>query len=55
MFGINVTRLYLVSGCLRGRLLDDVNQPNSMSNVVNCLMTEIVRGANAFILRDHDV
>jgi hypothetical protein len=51
--------LYLVIGYLGVQLLDDVNKSNgcqnSMSGVVNCLTTEILRRANAFTLRGDDV
>jgi hypothetical protein len=51
--------LYLVIGCLRFQLLDDVNKSNgcqnSMSYVVNCLRTEIDKRADAFVLRGDDV
>jgi hypothetical protein len=51
--------LYLLIRCLRVQLLDVGDKSNgcqnSTSNAVNCLRTEIVRRANAFILRGDDV
>jgi len=55
MVGNNVMLLYLVIGFFSVQLLDDANKSNGCQNgrsyVVSCLRTEIVRRANAFVLR----